>query len=52
MLSSSPMPENPWPHDMLITTDHPSPLFELLWVREAWGLQPAGAHSSRPGARG
>jgi len=43
MLSSSPMPENPWPHDMLITTDRPSPLFELLWVREAWGLQPAGA---------
>ncbi|MET0806704.1 MAG: hypothetical protein ABWX66_02350 [Lacisediminihabitans sp.] len=43
MLSSSPMPENPWPRNMLITIDDPSPLFELLWVREAWGLQPTGA---------
>jgi len=43
MRSSSPIPGNPWPHEMVITIDDPSPLFELLWVREAWRLQPAGA---------
>lgn len=38
-----PMPANQWPHDMVITVDEDStPLIELLWIREAWQLQPAG----------
>ncbi len=43
MRSSAPIPGNPWPHEMVITTeDDPKPLVELLWIREAWGLQPLG----------
>jgi len=39
--SSVPIPGNPWPHDMVITVDDdPVSLVELLWVRDAWGLQP------------
>ena len=35
------MPGNPWPHDMSITVeDRASTLLELLWVREAYELQP------------
>jgi hypothetical protein len=43
MQSSRPMPENPWPHEMLITIEDDSHvLSELLWIREAWGLDPSG----------
>ncbi|MET4097997.1 hypothetical protein ABIB37_000234 [Agrococcus sp. UYP10] len=32
-----------WPDDMAITIDdHPTFLLELLWIRDAYGLQPAG----------
>ena len=42
MRSSDPMPGNPWPHDMTITIeDAPTFLTELLFVRSAWGLDPA-----------
>jgi len=45
MRSSVPIPGNPWPHDMVITVeDHPHALVDLLWIREAWNLQPAGAY--------
>lgn len=37
------MPGNPWPHEMLITIEDDSHvLSELLWIREAWGLDPSG----------
>ncbi|MGA1835710.1 hypothetical protein VD659_02145 [Herbiconiux sp. 11R-BC] len=37
------MPGNPWPHDMQLTIENsPHALHELLWIREAWGLQPEG----------
>jgi len=37
------MPGNAWPHDMTITIeDSPPFLSELLFVRSAWGLEPAG----------
>jgi hypothetical protein len=37
-------PGNPWPHDMLLTIDDsPNALQELLWVREAWQLNPEGS---------
>jgi hypothetical protein len=43
MRSTDPMPGDPWPHDMIITTDDdPHTLLELLWIREAWNLHPAG----------
>lgn len=43
MRSSAPIPSNPWPHDMLLTIeDHPKSLIDLLWVREAYELQPTG----------
>lgn len=43
MWSDRPIPGDPWPHDMMITVeDRPSALLELLWVREAHGLEPAG----------
>jgi len=43
MRSSKPMPGNPWPHDMSITIDdRPNSLLELLWIREAYELHPAG----------
>lgn len=43
MRSVDPMPGNPWPHDMVITIDDdPHALVELLWIREAWNLHPAG----------
>lgn len=42
MRSIRPMPGNPWPHDMIITVeDRPHTLLELLWLREAHGLDPA-----------
>jgi hypothetical protein len=43
MQSTRPMPGNQWPHEMRITVEHDSErLMELLWIREAWGLQPVG----------
>ncbi len=43
MLSSVPIPGNPWPHDMVLTIEDDSQtLLDLLWVREACSLQPAG----------
>ncbi|MGJ4843578.1 hypothetical protein [Leifsonia sp. Le1] len=37
------MPGNPWPRDMLITIDDDlQSLLELLWIREAWLLDPHG----------
>lgn len=40
MRSSTPMPGNPWPHDMSITVDdRPHNLMELLWLREAYALR-------------
>ena len=43
MRSSEPIPGGAWPHDMTLTVDdRPSTLLELLWVREAHGLDPQG----------
>lgn len=42
MRSTTPMPGNPWPHDMSITVDEPHALLELLWIREAHDLRPVG----------
>src|SRR4051812_29976992 len=43
MQSTDPIPGNPWPHDMVIRVDDsPHPLIELLWIREAHGLEPTG----------
>lgn len=37
------MPDNPWPHDMVLSVeDLPHALLELLWVRQAYDLQPRG----------
>ena len=43
MRSSRPIPGNPWPHDMEITVkDDSHALLDLLWLREAWRLEPVG----------
>jgi hypothetical protein len=43
MRSSVPIPGNPWPHDMSLTIeDDPHALVELLWIRQAWNLNPTG----------
>jgi hypothetical protein len=43
MRSSLPIPDNPWPHDMVISIgDDPHGLVDLLWIREAWNLHPVG----------
>ena len=43
MRSSKPIHGDAWPHDMGITVeDRPSALLELLWIREAYELQPEG----------
>lgn len=43
VFSTSPIPGNPWPHDMSITIENDSQtLLELLWIREAWRMQPVG----------
>lgn len=40
MRSSQPIPGNPWPHDMIITIENDlQTLEEILWLREAYGLQ-------------
>ncbi len=37
------IPGDPWPNDIvLIIEDDLQTLPDLLWVREAWSLQPAG----------
>ncbi|MBZ4486425.1 hypothetical protein LQ938_07420 [Microbacterium sp. cx-55] len=41
MRSSTPIPGNPWPHDMALTVDdRPQHLIEMLWIREAHALRP------------
>lgn len=41
MQSEHPLPDNPWPHDMVLRVDeHSLHLTELLFVRAAWGLAP------------
>lgn len=41
MFSLHPVPGNPWPHDMAIRIDEDAQsLLQLLWIREAWGLDP------------
>lgn len=43
MRSSHPIPGNPWPRGMTMTTDdRPTTVNELLWVREAFDLTVAG----------
>jgi hypothetical protein len=43
MQSTRPLPGNPWPHDMVLTVEDDSHvLLELLWIREAWVLDPVG----------
>ena len=43
MRSSTPIPGNPWPHEMTLTVeDRPNQLLELLWLREAYALRPEG----------
>ncbi|WP_260233457.1 hypothetical protein [Curtobacterium sp. PhB130] len=43
LISSTPMPGDPWPHDMVITIEDSShSLFELLWIREARDLDVEG----------
>lgn len=43
MRSTEPIPGNPWPHDMSFTIDdRPTDLLDLLWLREAYELQPRG----------
>ncbi|MHB1234411.1 MAG: hypothetical protein ACYCZK_01930 [Microbacteriaceae bacterium] len=43
MRSIFPIAGNPWPHDMIISVDgNPYQVMELLWVREALSLHPAG----------
>ena len=43
MRSDRPIPGNPWPHDMVLSVDSPNALLDLLWIREAHGLQVRGA---------
>lgn len=43
MRSSEPVPGEAWPHDMTFTVDdRPNALLDLLWIREAHGLDPQG----------
>jgi hypothetical protein len=32
------MPDNPWPHDMVIRVEEPSNIDELLFIRSAWAI--------------
>lgn len=44
MRSIAPIPGTPWPHDMsIVVEDRPHTLLELLWLREAYELQPEDA---------
>ena len=39
MKSSVPIPDNPWPHDMVIRVDeNPNNVCLLLFIRSAWGI--------------
>ncbi|MFJ3380671.1 hypothetical protein ACIPJ2_09690 [Curtobacterium sp. NPDC090217] len=43
VISTTPDPGNPWPRDMLLTIENGAQtLLDLLWVREAWALDPVG----------
>lgn len=43
MQSLDPEVGNPWPADMLLTIENSAhSLLELLWLREAWQLEPSG----------
>lgn len=43
MQSTHPIPGDPWPPDMILSIeDAPREAVELLWVREAFGLETAG----------
>jgi hypothetical protein len=43
MRSLDPEVGNPWPADMLLTIENSAhSLLELLWLREAWQLEPSG----------
>ncbi|WP_150957914.1 hypothetical protein [Microbacterium testaceum] len=43
MQSAHPVPGDPWPHEMLLSIqDSPHEAFEMLWVREAYGLEVSG----------
>jgi hypothetical protein len=43
MRASDAFANTPWPHEMIITIENSSDsLWGLLWVREAWGLEPTG----------
>ena len=42
MRSMTPMPGNPWPHDMVLYIDDDHVLEDLLWVRHALRLAPVG----------
>ncbi|GAA2752272.1 hypothetical protein [Amnibacterium kyonggiense] len=43
MQSSRPIPGNPWPHDLVLEVDDaPQAILDLLWLREACGLEPTG----------
>lgn len=43
MRASNAIANNPWPHEMIISVENSSDsLGGLLWIRDAWGLQPTG----------
>lgn len=43
MKSAHPSAGDPWPHDMVVSIeDRPHSAWEMLWVREAYGLAPSG----------
>lgn len=43
MRASNAIANNPWPHEMIISVENNSDsLGGLLWIRDAWGLQPTG----------
>lgn len=49
MKAAQPVPGEQWPHGMLIAVeDRPTVLLELLWIREAYALQPQGADLPPP----
>ncbi|WP_422873813.1 hypothetical protein [Curtobacterium sp. RRHDQ66] len=44
VISTMPDPGNPWPRDMVLTIQNDAhALLDLLWIREAWALEPVGA---------
>jgi hypothetical protein len=48
MRSSEPIPNNPWPHDMVITVEsHDHRLCELLWARDVYRI-PGSSQAEPP----